>query len=152
MPGHITALFTDRTAKTGAVVLTNSGNSSDIAGFAVALADQVTEHEPAEPEPWRPGTSVPAELAELIGVWWTEGSPFTFSVRQGRLEARAPAQPEHQPPSVFEQVGADVFRTVSGREEGELLRVRRGDDGRPSTMSWATYLVTREPLAFGEWL
>ena len=150
MPGHITALFTDRTAKTGGLALTNSGTSPDIAGFAIALADTLTEREPVEPEPWRPGTSVPAELADLIGVWWTEGSPFTFSVREGRLEARAPSLPEHKPSSRFEQVGPDLFRTVAGREEGELLRVTRDAEGRPTQLNWATYLVTRAPLAFGE--
>ncbi len=150
MPGHITALFTDRTAKTGGLALTNSGTSPDIAGFAIALADTLTEREPVEAEPWRPGTSVPAELADLIGVWWTEGSPFTFSVRQGRLEARAPSLPEHKPSSRFEQVGPDLFRTVAGREEGELLRVTRDAEGSPTQLNWATYLVTRAPLAFGE--
>ena len=152
MPGHITALFTDREARTGAVVLTNSGTTPEIDRFAVALADHVTEHEPVEPEPWRPGTRVPEELADLVGVWWSEGSPFTFSVREGRLEARSPALPEHKPSSVFDQLEPDLFRTVSGREEGELLRVVRGVDGRPEKMNWATYLVTRQPYAFGEWL
>jgi CubicO group peptidase (beta-lactamase class C family) len=152
MPGHVTALFTDRSTGTGGVVLTNSGTTPDVTGFAIALADHVTENEPVPPEPWRPGTSVPAGLADLVGVWWSEGSPFHFSVAQGRLEARAPTQPEHQPASVFEQLELDVFRTVSGREQGELLRVTRDADGRPVKMSWATYLVSREPLAFGEWL
>ncbi|MEP7092289.1 MAG: serine hydrolase domain-containing protein, partial [Nocardioidaceae bacterium] len=150
MPGHITALFTDREAGTGGVALTNSGTTTDIAGLAIRLADRVTETDPIEPEPWRPGTSVPAELVGLLGTWWTEGSPFTFTVRAGRLEARAPAQPDHVPSSVFEQVEPDLFRTVSGREAGELLRVTREDGGRVTKLSWATYLVTREPLAFGE--
>jgi CubicO group peptidase (beta-lactamase class C family) len=152
MPGHITALFTDRESRTGAVVLTNSGTTPEIDGFAVALADHVTEHEPVDPQPWRPGTHVPEELADLVGVWWSEGSPFTFSVREGRLEARSPSLPEHKPSSVFERLEPDLFRTVSGREEGELLRVTRGADGRAMKMNWATYLVTREPYAFGEWL
>lgn len=151
MPGHITALFTDREAGTGGMALTSSGTTSDIAGLAIRFADHATDNEPVEPEPWRPGTTVPGELGDLLGVWWSEGMPFAFSVREGRLEARAPTQPDHQPPSRFEQVEPDVYRTVSGREHGELLRVRRDGGGRPVTMSWATYLVTREPLAFGEW-
>jgi CubicO group peptidase (beta-lactamase class C family) len=151
MPGHITAVFTDREAKTGGIALTTSGSTPDIAGFAVALADLVTDREPVEPEPWRPGTRVPAELADLVGVWYSEGSPFVFSVREGHLEARAQGQPEHQPASRFEALGPDLFRTVAGREHGELLRVSRGVDGRVVKMNWATYLVTREPLAFGEW-
>ena len=118
MPGHITALFTDREAGTGALVLTNSSTAPDIAGWAIALADHVTEHDPVEPTPWRPGSSVPAELTELLGRWYSEGSPFDFSVRAGRLEARAPALPKHLPSSVFEKIGEDLFRTVAGREAG----------------------------------
>jgi hypothetical protein len=39
---------------------------------------------------------------------------------------------------------------VSGRERGELLRITRDGTGRVTKMNWATYLVTREPLAFGQ--
>jgi CubicO group peptidase (beta-lactamase class C family) len=152
MPGHVTAVFTDREAKTGGIALTSSGSTPDIAGFAVALADTVTEHDPVEPEPWRPGRSVPPELADLVGVWYSEGSPFTFTVREDRLEARADGLPGHKPSSRFEQVAPDLFRTVAGRENGEMLRVTRDTEGRVTKMNWATYLVTREPLAFGEWL
>ena len=152
MPGHITGLFTDRSAKTGGLVLMNSSSSPDPAEFAVALADHVTEHEPTEQAPWRPGSEVPAKLADLVGLWFSEGAPFVFSVRQGRLEARAQALPEHKPSSVFVEVGEDLYRTESGREAGELLRVARDASGRVTKMNWATYLVTREPYAFGEWL
>lgn len=150
MPGHVTALFTDRQAKTGAVVLTNSSTPPDIAGWAIALADHVTEHDPVEPTLWRPGTSVPDELVELLGRWYSEGSPFDFSVREGRLEARSPALPAHKPSSVFAKVGDDLYRTVAGREAGELLRVSRDASGAVRQLNWATYLVTRAPLAFGE--
>ncbi|NUR07882.1 MAG: beta-lactamase family protein [Nocardioidaceae bacterium] len=150
MPGHITAVFTDREASTGGVVLTNSGTTDDIAGWAIALADHVTDHDPVEPEPWRPGTELPEELAELVGRWYTEGSPFDFSVRQGRLEARAPSLPAHKPSSVFEKIDRDLYRTVAGREHGELLRVTRDESGRVRKLNWATYLVTREPLAFAD--
>ena len=151
MPGHITGLFTHRETKTGGLVLMNTTSAPDPAAFAVELADHVVEHDPVEPEPWRPGPSVPDELAGLVGIWYSEGAPFVFSVKQGRLEARAQALPEHKPSSVFEKVGDDLFRTVRGREVGELLRVTRDSDGRVIKMNWATYLVTREPLAFGEW-
>ena len=45
---------------------------------------------------------------------------------------------------------ADLYRTVSGRERGEMLRITRREDGTVLKMNWATYLVTREPLAFGQ--
>ena len=150
MPGHITGLFTHRESGTGALVLMNSTSAPDPAGFAVELGDHVLEHDPAEPEPWRPGTEVPPELAGLRGLWFSEGSPFVFSVVGGRLEARAPDLPRHKPSSVFEKVGEDLYRTVKGRETGELLRITRDEQGVPVTMNWATYPVTREPLAFGE--
>jgi hypothetical protein len=93
---------------------------------------------------------VPEDLLELTGRWYSEGVPFDVSVRQGRLEARAPDLPEHKPSSVFERVDADLYRTVAGREHGELLRVGRDEQGRVTKMNWATYLVTRQPLAFGD--
>jgi CubicO group peptidase (beta-lactamase class C family) len=148
-PGSISGVFTDRAARTGALVLMNSSVAPDPAAFALELADTVTDREPRLEPAWRPGTTVPDELAELLGVWFSEGAAFTFSVREGRLEARAQKAPEHQPPAVFEQVAADLYRTVSGRERGELLRVVRDAHGRVAKLNWATYLVTREPLAFG---
>ena len=151
MPGHITGLFTHRESGTGGLVLMNTTAAPDPAAFAIELADHVVEHDPVPPEPWRPGTAVPEELAGVVGVWYSEGVPFVFSVRQGRLEARAQALPEHKPSSVFEKVDDDVYRTVAGREHGELLRVTRDADGTVTKMNWATYLVTREPLAFGQW-
>ena len=53
---------------------------------------------------------------------------------------------------MFAAEGPDLYRTVSGRERGELLRVTRDEAGRVREMHWATYLVTREPLGFGEHL
>jgi CubicO group peptidase (beta-lactamase class C family) len=151
-PGFITGVFTHRESGTGAMAMMNSTSAPDPAGFAVALAEHVIENDPVDPEPWRPGTEVPAELADLVGMWYSEGAPFVFSVKEGHLEARAQALPEHKPSSVFEKVGEDLYRTVSGREAGELLRVTRDEAGAVTKMNWATYLVTREPLAFGEWL
>lgn len=152
MPGHITGLFTDRESGTGGLALMNTTSAPDPAAFAIELADHVVEHDPVLPEPWRPGTSVPDELAGVVGVWYSEGTPFVFSVKQGKLEARQQGLPEHKPSSVFEKVEDDLYRTVAGRENGELLRITRDADGTVTKMNWATYLVTREPLAFGQWL
>jgi hypothetical protein len=130
----------------------NTSSAADPAALAVDLADYVITHEPAEQPVWRPGTDVPAELQAVLGRWFSEGQPFTFSVREGRLEARADGVPADKPPSVFERVADDLYRTESGRETGELLRITRDVDGLVTRMHWATYLVTREPYAFGEWL
>ncbi len=152
MPGHITAVFTHRESGTGGLAFMNTTSAPDPAAFAVELADHVVEHDPVEPDVWRPGTEVPDELAGLLGVWFSEGTPYVFTVRQGRLEARMQGLPEHKPSSVFERVDDDLYRTVQGRETGELLRVTRDEHGAATRMHWATYLCTREPLAFGEHL
>ncbi|MBU2698882.1 serine hydrolase [Pimelobacter sp. 30-1] len=149
MPGHLTGIFTHRESGTGGIVMMNASVCPDPAAFAIELADHVLDHDPEEPEIWRPGTVVPEDLGELVGPWYSEGYPFVFSVREGRLEARAVGLPDHKPSSVFEKVADDVYRTVAGRERGELLRVTRNDAGQVTKLNWATYRVTREAVPFG---
>jgi len=151
MPGHITGVFTHRDSGTGGIVLMNNTSPPPPDAFAIELADHVVEHDPVEPEPWQPGTTVPEELRPLLGRWFSEGQPFLFWVEHGELRARIdkPAAAKLTP-SRFVQVQDDVYRDVSGRERGELLRVTRAPDGRVAKMNWATYLFTREPIAFGE--
>jgi hypothetical protein len=50
---------------------------------------------------------------------------------------------------VLRRDGADRWRVVSGREQGELLRVVRDDAGAVVRLYWATYPMTRAPLPFG---
>ncbi|NHI18281.1 beta-lactamase family protein [Phycicoccus endophyticus] len=150
MPGHVTGVFTDRATGTAGVVLMNASTPGDPAGFAAALVDVVLDREPPEPEPWRPGTTVPDDLRPLLGRWWSEGRPWDFSVRQGQLEVRSPDWPADREPWTFERVGPDVLRTTTGAERHEPLRVLRGPDGGVESLRWATYRVTREPLGFGE--
>jgi CubicO group peptidase (beta-lactamase class C family) len=151
MPGHITGVFTHRESGTGGIVLMNATVAPSPDALAIELADHVIAHDPVEDEPWRPGTTVPAELRGLVGRWFSEGHPFVLTVRDGTLEARIDlAAAQAMPPSVFEKVADDLYRTVSGRERGELLKVTRDSDGTPTKLNWATYLFTREPLAFGE--
>ena len=152
MPGHISGLFVQRAASVVGIALMSSSPAPDPAAVAVELGSVVLDHEPADVEPWRPGSSVPPEYVDLLGRWFSEGSSFTFSVRRGRLEARLDAAPESTPPSVFAAASPHVYRTESGRETGELLRVNRDGSGAVSHLSWATYRFTREPMAFGEWL
>ncbi len=120
--------------------------------LAIELADHVVEHDPVEDEPWRAGTEVPDELRGILGRWFSEGHPFVFVVEKARLQARIdePAA-AGLPPSVFEKISDDVYRTVSGQWRGEQLRVTRAADGTVTKLNWATYLFTREPIAFGEY-
>jgi phage terminase small subunit len=98
----------------------NTSAAPDSAAFAVDLADAVCERE-----------------------------PLVFSVREGTHEARADKAPDHEPPAVFERVAEDPYRTKSGRERGELLRLSRDADGHVVEMYCATYPFTRLPQAFG---
>jgi len=152
MPGHLTALLTHRESGTGGIVLMSNTAGPDPAALALELADRVVEDLPVEDEPWRPGTSVPEELTGVIGRWYSEGRGFVFSVREGRLEARQDGAPASRAPSVFAAEDADRYRTESGRERGELLRVTRDAAGAVDRLHWATYVFTRAPLGFGEHL
>jgi CubicO group peptidase (beta-lactamase class C family) len=149
MPGHVTGVFVHRKDRIGAVVLANSTSAADPAGLATDLAIAVLEGDPVTPDAWRPGEGAPAELVGVPGRWWSEGSPFKFSVKDGRLEARSDPPPSGRPPAVFVRIGDDLYRTESGREEGELLRLVRDDDGDVVRMYWATYPFTRLPETFG---
>ncbi|HEX4470904.1 MAG TPA: serine hydrolase domain-containing protein [Nocardioides sp.] len=151
MPGHITGLFTHRESGTGGIALMNATAPPPPDAFAIQLADHVVEHDPVEPEPWRPGTEIPEEFRGVLGRWFSEGQPFVFWVEHGELKARVdkPAA-ARMTPSTFEKVEDGVYRDVTGRERGEILRVTRGADGTVTQLNWATYLFSREPLAFGE--
>jgi CubicO group peptidase (beta-lactamase class C family) len=151
MPGHITGVFTHRESGTGGIVLMNASSPPPPDAFAIELADHVVEHDPVEEEPWRPGTAIPDEFRGVLGRWFSEGQPFVFWVEQGELKARVdkPATAKLTP-SRFERVSDDVYRDVAGRERGELLRITRAADGTVTKLNWATYLFTREPIAFGE--
>lgn len=149
MPGFLAGLAVRRPEKVGGVVLVNSSAGADPGGLAVDLALHLVDDDPDLPVPWRAGPRVQPELEELLGTWWSEGSELTFAVRGGRLEARAVGAPRTRPPSVFAEEGTDRYRVVSGREQGELLRVVRRGDGTIDRLYWATYPVTRDPRPFG---
>jgi CubicO group peptidase (beta-lactamase class C family) len=151
MPGHITGVFTHRESGTGGIVLMNASAPPPPDAFAIELAEHVVEHDPVEPEAWRPGTEIPEEFRGLLGRWFSEGQPFVFWVEQGELKARIdkPAGATLTP-SRFVKVSDDTYRDVAGRERGELLRISRDPDGSVTKLNWATYLFTREPIAFGE--
>ncbi len=152
MPGHITGTFVHRSSGTAGIALMNTTSAPDPAGLATDLLLKTLTADPELPTTWTPGTSVPDDLAGILGTWFSEGSPYVFSVREGALQATAQGAPDWKPPAVFEKLSEDVYRTISGRETGELLRITRDPSGTPTTLHWATYLCTRQPLAFGEWL
>jgi CubicO group peptidase (beta-lactamase class C family) len=148
-PGFISMLVYSRRERIGAVVLTNSGRWPKATDTGLRLLEAALEELAPAPEPWAPEEAPPTEIGPLLGRWWSEGREFVFSWRGGRLEARIATAPAERPPSVFEPDGDDRFRTVSGDERGELLRVVRGGDGEVVKLYWATYAFTRAPEIFG---
>lgn len=147
MPGFTTGLAVLRADRIGAVVLANA--AVDAPALAVELACAAREADPPAPQAWRPGEPVPADIEPVLGRWWSESQAFEFSFRSGRLEARLEKLPASKPPAVFERVDADTYRTVSGREQGELLHVDRAGDGSVVSLHWAGYPFWREPREFG---
>jgi len=142
--GHASQLCYSRKEKVGLALLTNTENPLPTFD-AAALAAKAAEALPAEPELWRAGAALPEELEGVLGIWWGEGVDWWFEWRGGKLEARRPGRPA---PATFEREAPDRFRTVAGREQGELLRVVRDDNGVPVKLYWATYPFTREPSAY----
>jgi CubicO group peptidase (beta-lactamase class C family) len=149
MPGYLTCIAVHRTNRVGAIVLCNTSAGASPADLALDLVCAMLDTDPPPVSPWRPEPPPPVELAALVGRWWSEGDSFTFTFREGRLEARLDSDSESKPPAVFEPIGADRYRTVSGREEGELLRIERDVSGGVSRLMWAGYPFTRDPRTFG---
>ncbi len=134
----------------GAAVLASSGTASEITELAHQLINESLASDPVDIVPWAPGTPAPQELRSVLGRWWGEGFEYVFRWSKGRLTASDAGDTSATPPAVFEPVEGqtDVFRTVSGRESGELLRLTRAGSGEVTRMHWATYRFSRHQETF----
>ncbi|MEW2382939.1 serine hydrolase domain-containing protein [Micromonospora sp. NPDC047707] len=155
MPGFLAAVYGRRggdgtAGAMGAAVLGSSGTAGELFDLPHRLLAAAAEHDPAEVTPWRPGPPAPPEIRALLGRWWGEGFEYVFSWHDGALRARGADDPAGKPPAVFAPLPdrPDVYRTVSGREVGELLRLTRNGDGTVIRMHWATYRFTRTQETF----
>lgn len=148
-PGFLSMFVYSRRDRVGAVVLTNSGLWPKLSETGLALAEAALEEHALELERWAPEEPPPEEIVPLLGRWWSEGAETIFAWRQGKIEARLATAPPEREPSVFEPEGDDRFRTVSGQERGEVLRVVRDEAGAIVKLYWATYPFTRTPELFG---
>jgi hypothetical protein len=150
MPGFLASLGCSREEDVQTAVLTNASTpGGPVVELALRLADRAIELHPREPAVWRGEEAPPQEIAELLGIWWSEGAQFVFTWRGGKLEAHVAGASARAKPSIFEQLGPDRFRVASGRERGELLEVVRNDAGEVAKLYWATYPFTRDPQTFG---
>jgi CubicO group peptidase (beta-lactamase class C family) len=148
MPGFIARLFFSPREKVVAAALTNESEARLIE-LGLSLVRTTVEEWPVAPEPWRIGEPPPDDVVPLLGIWFLEASRLVFRWLEGRLEARYDGMPDWEQSAVFERETDDRWRTVSGREHGEALRIEREPDGTVARLIWAGYPVTREP---GPWL
>ena len=147
MPGFIARLYFSPSEKVVVSALTNESEGA-LGDLGLAIVRTTVEEWPVAPEPWRIGEPPPGEVAPLLGIWFMEASRLVFRWREGKLEARYDGMLAWEPSAVFERETDDRWRTVSGPEQGEGLRIQRGPDGSVERMVWAGYPVTREP---GPW-
>jgi CubicO group peptidase (beta-lactamase class C family) len=147
MPGFIAMLFFSPADKVVTAALTNESHGL-IGDLALALVRTTVEEWPVAPEAWGVGEPPPDDVLPLLGTWFIEATQVDLRWRDGKLEARSPSDAVWEPPAIFERESDDRWRTVSGPERGEALRIERGPDGSVTRMIWAGYPVTREP---GPW-
>jgi hypothetical protein len=149
MPGFIAGAY-GRVGPGGfaAAALGSSGTGVAIGELTHTLLTTDATEFPPDVVPWTPGEAAPAQWRSVLGRWWSEGFEFVFTWRDGRLRARRVDDSGLKPPSEFEPLGADEFRTRAGGEAGERLRLHRDEAGVVVTMHWATYRFTRTQEAF----
>ena len=141
MAGYLAGVYVDRKTGSGAGALTNNGTRGDMDLFAVSLATKSLELSPPAVEPWRPEEEPPADIAALLGRWWSEGNEFIFWWEGGKLRAKVAGFAPGRGETAFERT-ADGWVASEGRERGEKLRVE-GD-----RVIWGGYAFTREQLPF----
>lgn len=149
MPGFLTDLRVARADRLGAIVFCNATANAAPGALALDLLEALLDAEPTAPSAWVPTTDTQG-LDELTGRWWSEGEPLDVELREGVLWMTMPGSRGALDDTRFERVDADTFRAAEGRERGELLEVVRAGDGTVAKMYFATYAVTREPLAFAD--
>ncbi|HET8603209.1 MAG TPA: serine hydrolase domain-containing protein [Marmoricola sp.] len=144
MPGFQATLFVDPQTGDGVVALTDGTTGLDTQGFPLTLLGaRARRGAPAEAGPWRPTTTVPPLVTELVGLWFWGNTAFELRWSNLRLELRSLAL--HTLSDVFAVDGEHVVRGVAGYHRGETLHVHRRDDGTVGHLECATFIYTRTP-------
>ncbi|GAA4713619.1 serine hydrolase domain-containing protein [Phytohabitans rumicis] len=153
MPGFLAGVYGRRggdgtPAAMGCAVLGSSGTAVEVLDLPHKLLAAAVEEDPADIARWTPGEPAPEAYRSVLGRWWSEGFEHVFSWRDGALQARSALDQPGRPPAIFQAEEADILRTASGREAGELLRLTRDAQGTVVRMHWATYRFTRDQQTF----
>jgi CubicO group peptidase (beta-lactamase class C family) len=151
MPGFLAGLRVRRRPDgVGAVVFANCTAGAETVTLAGQLVTSVLDSEPSFAQVWTPSQAQP-DLDGILGSWWTEGEEIVFEVRDNVLWSRIPGGLP-MADTRFVRVDSDRFRADDGREGGELLELTRGPGGVVERMHFATYALTRTPMAFADLL
>lgn len=150
MPGYLAALVVHRPSRTGVVVFTNAYTMRGMGtrDLGIRLLETVLDAEPPVDRPrrpWRPGAVPPPEVEPLTGRWWWMGREFEAAWDAGARELVISPAPPAGDQWRLHPVGVDVWRCVSGGNDGEVMQVRRGRGGTPIALEIATAIFTREP-------
>jgi len=142
MPGFQASLFVDRRRRAGAVVLANATTGLRTDAIAPELLDVLQACEPSTGDVWEPAVRVPAEAADMLGVWhW--GNAAKVLTWDGSVLQMADAGTGDRP-EVFRLVAGE-WRGVAGYHHGERLQVVRRADGSVDHLVCSTFVLTREP-------
>ena len=133
----------------GAAVLANSRTVTKLLDVSIALlqrtVDTPTRDEGARTSRPAPQSATP-DVKGVLGRWWKEGQQYVFDWHSGGLRARQRAEDSPSEEATFTRLNPDLYRTDSGSEIGELLKVIRDGDGEVTKLYWATYPLTRDPI------
>jgi CubicO group peptidase (beta-lactamase class C family) len=143
MPGFLAGLFVDPVRRTGAVVLTNATAGLRTDRLPRELLECLEEVEGTVPRSWRPVSSVPPAVAEVLGVWhWgNSAQSFAWDGREVVVTALARGVVAHR----FAVQDDGSFLGTAGYHHGERLHVVRRADGGISHLECATFVYTRTP-------
>jgi len=150
MPGFLAGLRVRRQDRVGAVVFANSTAGAETTALAGQLVNAVLDAAPSLADVWSPSQPQP-DFDGILGSWWTEGEQIVFEVRDNVLWSRIPGGLPIAD-TRFAKTDDGRFRAVAGRERGELLEVTRGAGGGVERLHFATYALTRTPIAFANLL
>lgn len=141
MPGFVCGAWVDPASRVGAVVLSNGGYGLD--DLATRSLHAVLDAEPPLAPEWRPTDAVPADLRELVGLWYWGQAPSLLRV-EGDGFVLSPVDAPGRTLR-FARVDGDTFVGTRGYLEAETLRVHRHEDGTVSHLECATFVYTRTP-------
>lgn len=141
MPGFVCGAWVDPASRVGAVVLTNGGYGLD--DLASRTVHAVLDAEPPLAPEWRPAGAVPADLRDLVGLWYWGQAPSLLRVEGDGFVLTPVDAPGRT--LRFARVAGDTFVGTRGYLEAETLRVGRGEDGTVTHLECATFVYTRTP-------